>query len=265
MSKAESPAVVCASCGHQNPAREKFCLACAARLGREPSITRPGQRAALPPADSRFDAPRTVLSQPARLQAPAVDASGFWFKFCMAGLVVMLGFMGWALYVLTGSKAVAPLAAAPVAPAPVEPVASTPAPVPLPLPLPLPSPSSATVPARAVAATAPVAIAPTPKAAASPAPAPAPAPVPAARVRSSESRRAASAASRQALEDEPFERPRQPDMSWQQRAMPYEQPYYAPRPMPSQQAVMPTPDAGPPIVVGPGPLYDYSTPGAVRR
>lgn len=258
MFKAESPALVCPSCGNRNPAREKFCLACAARLGREPSIARPAQRVAEPSAHSGFDAPRTVHSQPAALRAAPVDASSFWFKFCMAGLVVMIGFLGWALYVMTGSKAVAPLAAVPAAPEAVAPVASTPAPAP--------------VPAPAVAAAAPAASAPTPKPVATPAPAPAPV-----RARPPESRRAAAAASRQPREellDAPIERPRQqPDMTWQQRALPYEQsderryeqPYYAPRPMPPQQAVMPAPDAGPPIVVGPGPLYDYSTPGAVRR
>ena len=116
MFKLRSPSVVCPVCGNRNTAKAKFCAACAARLGEEPSIAHAQPQAAAaatptPPHDTGMGAPRTNYSRPMPLSAPPSDALGFWFKFCMTGLVVMLGFIAWAVYVLTGSKAVPPLPA----------------------------------------------------------------------------------------------------------------------------------------------------------
>ena len=128
MFTAKPSTITCPECGQRNRAEARFCEACAARLGAEPSIastrapTRPPLPSATAPAplaasataaakggDSRFDAPRTVHSRPLPLQAQAANNSGFWIKFCIGGLIVMIGFIAWSLYILTGSKAPAQL------------------------------------------------------------------------------------------------------------------------------------------------------------
>ncbi len=228
MFKAESSPVVCPSCGKANPAREKFCVACAARLGEEPSIarTRPLASPSLPRRDSGFDAPRTVHSRPAPLRAAPADTAGAWFKFCMAGLVVMLGFLGWALYVMTGSNALAP------------PPAGQPGP---------PAVSSESPPGPAAAPAAPP-----PVTAVAPAPAVRTAPA-----RPPEPRRTADAPPRAVAR----ERSPPPVVSQAPRPATGPQPFAAAQPT-SRESAMPAPDLGPPIVVGPGPRYDYSTPNA---
>ena len=268
MFKAESSPVACPSCGKANSAREKFCVACAARLGEEPSIarTRSPAPASLPRRDSGFDAPRTVRSQPAALRAAPAETAGFWFKFCMAGLVVMLGFLGWALYVMTGSKAPAPLPAGPSG----GPALSSER---------LPLPAAATAAPPPVTAGAPAAAVPEPPAAARPAPA-----------RPPETRRTAEASRAAARERSAPPPPTttttgqapRPAPGADGRGLPSRSPAVTSSPQfrdagppvvagpqPSDVSppgwrgpTLPAPDLGPPIAVGPGPRYDYSTPNA---
>ncbi|WP_183028385.1 zinc ribbon domain-containing protein, partial [Variovorax sp. UMC13] len=96
MSNPTSSTTVCAACGRVNPANARFCVACAARLGAEPSI---GDAAAPAPPDGPLDASHVVPSRPAALEASAgADTGTVWLQRLVGGLVILLGLMGWALY-----------------------------------------------------------------------------------------------------------------------------------------------------------------------
>ncbi|MDM0055301.1 zinc ribbon domain-containing protein [Variovorax fucosicus] len=303
MFKVRSPSVVCPACGSPNRAQAIFCAACAARLGEEPSIAHAQQRAAAaaatvpPPHGIGLDAPRTNYSRPMPLHAPPSDALGFWFKFCMTGLVLMLGFIAWAVYVLTGSKAVPPL---PVGQGGAAPMSQSAPPAP---------PAASTPPL--VAAVAPASASQKSVAAASAPPAtPAPPPArvattrrapdadtdanPDTRRRSPETaqqrpagaqRQASRERSRQPVWNEEEEVAAPGGGAWVMPSRPPavtsspqfrdagppivpgpgpREPYVAAQDAP---AAVPAGDLGPPIAVGPGPRYDYSTPsaGAGRR
>ena len=310
----------CPECGKRNRAGARFCEACAARLGAEPSIasTRPPTRAPLPRAtapvplaapasvpasaargaDSRFDAPRTVHSRPQPLQAQAANNSGFWIKFCIGGLVVMIGFIAWSLYILTGSKAPAQfptgqagMAGAPATSAAPSNIAAVPALTPAAA---APAATSAAValspparPAASASVSAPTVDAP--QAASDVPPA-------AERVQSTEPSAARPTPARQAAARQrarPVPRDVQPaDFGgWVEPSRPpamTSSPNYqdagppvvaGPSPTPSEpfvrlipappsaarSAVSASPDLGPPVTAGPGPHYDYSTPNAAGR
>ena len=301
MFNAKSSTIACPECGQPNRAEARFCEACAARLGAEPSIasTRTPTRAPLPPAvapvpiaapvvasvaargDSRFDAPRTVHSRPMPLQE--ASNSGFWFKFCMAGLAVMIGFIAWSLYMLTGSKAPTQLPAAQVS-AETAPAAASPAPA-----------GSSVAPSNG-----PAIVAPSPSTAAAVDAAPRSTPTTrtpraASTVPPAAQRPATEAATRPASQREATarERVRPPPSEvrpadfggWVEPSRPpamTSAPNYqdagppivsgpGPRePVPSATAPAgPTTagrqDLGPPVSTGPGPRYDYSTPNAAGR
>ena len=279
MFKLRSPSVVCPVCGNRNTAEAKFCAACAARLGEEPSIARAQPQAAAaatatPPNDTGMGAPRTNYSRPMPLRAPPSDALGFWFKFCMAGLVVMLGFIAWAVYVLTGSKAVPPLpvgqgsassmsqSAAPEAPAtPAGSAASTPPP--------LVAGARASAPQKSVAAASSASSAPV-----APATSSVPAAMPsqsAARVATTRApdadvnppaRRSSAEAAQQrsagAQRQAWRERSRPP--AWneeEESAAPGTGAWVMPSRPPADTSSPQFRDAGPPIVPGPGPREPY--------
>ena len=302
MFKVRSPSVVCPACGSPNRAQAKFCAACAARLGEEPSIAHAQQRAAAaaatvpPPHDTGLDAPRTNYSRPMPLHAPPSDALGFWFKFCMTGLVVMLGFIAWAVYVLTGSKAVPQLPVGQGGAAPMSQSAP-----------PLASASTAPPMAAAAAVSAPqksVAATPTaPPATTSPPAARVATRAPDADANPDTRRRSAEAAqqrpagsqwqasrerSRPPVRNEEEETAAPVSGAWVMPSRPpavTSSPQFrdagppivpgpGPAPAPREPYVAsqdapatPAGDLGPPIAVGPGPRYDYSTPsaGAGRR
>jgi len=307
MFNAKSSTIACPECGQRNRAEARFCEACAARLGAEPSIasTRAPTRAPLPQAtapvplaastaaggDSRFDAPRTVHSRPLPLQAQATN-SGFWFKFCMAGLAVMIGFIAWSLYILTGSKAPTQLPAGQVSAEVPPPVAASVAPAgPSPVPSPLPATVAPVAPLPTTAAAAadapprsasPTARAPRPSSTVPPA---APRPAIDAGERPTPQRQAAA---RERVRPPPSEvRPadfggwvepsRPPAMTSSPNYQDAGPPIVAgpgPRePLPTAPPAQPAgsvattgrQDLGPPVSAGPGPRYDYSTPGAVGR
>lgn len=303
MPQPKSSTTACPECGQRNRAGARFCEACAARLGSEPSIasTRPPTRAPLPPAtapvpiaaanagaahgDSRFDAPRTVHSRPMPL--PEASNGSFWFKFGMAGLAVMIGFIAWSLYMLTGSKVPTQLPAAqvgaetpPVAPA----AAASPSPAPSSLPPAnvAPSPSTATVADAPPRPATPTARAPR---AASTVPPAAQRPAAEARERPAPQRQAAT---RERVRPPPAEvRPadyggwvepsRPPAMTsapnYQDAGPPIVSGPGPREPLPMTSPAQPAggvattgqQDLGPPVTVGPGPRYDYSTPNAVGR
>ena len=300
MFNAKSSTIACPECGQRNRAEARFCEACAARLGAEPSIAsaRPPTRAPLPqPAapvrqaasgaahdDSRFDAPRTVHSRPMPLQA-ATSNTGFWFKFCMAGLAVMIGFIAWSLYILTGSKAPTQLPAAQVS-AESPPVAA----------------SAAPAASSAVSSPPPAAASPSPSAAADATPR-SPAPVaratrPAATVSPAAPRTDNEGAVRPAPQRQATarERVRPPPSEvrpadfggWVEPSRPpamtsapnYQDagPPIVAGPGPREPLATASPsqpagsvaatgrqDLGPPVSPGPGPRYDYSTPNASGR
>ncbi len=278
MSNAKSSTIACPECGQRNRAGARFCEACAARLGAEPSIasTRAPTRAPLPRAtapvplaasaatggDSRFDAPRTVHSRPMPL--PASNNSGFWFKFCMAGLAVMIGFIVWSLYMLTGSKAPTQLPAAQGG-AQTPPVAA----------------SAAPASASAAPSPPPASVAPSPRAAVA-ADAPRRSATPTARAPQRQ------VATRERVRPPPSEvRPadfggwvepgRPPAMTSAPNYQDAGPPVVAgpgPRePLPMTSPAQPVgsvattgqQDLGPPVTAGPGPRYDYSTPNATGR
>ena len=280
MSSAKTGTIVCPECGEGNRATARFCTACAARLGAEPSAA--GAVVPAPAAlrhQSRRDAPHTVHSRPTPLGASASDSATFLVKFCIAGLIVLIGFIGWALYMLTASKAVpvlpvvqgsaapseavAPSAAVPVSPPP-QPVATLPVPTRIPPETPRVAPS------------VPVAAAPA---------------FPEIR-RPAATRRQTTRESAQPTMPVPNENggevaavgnwvePTRPPASTSSPL--YRDPgppiVQGPGPRESLLPTLPYPpmrsgstvgmqgaDPGPPIAEGPGPRYDYSTPGAVGR
>jgi len=232
--------------------------------------------------DSRPDTLRAVPSRPMPFGAPAADSATFLVKFCIAGLVVLIGFIGWALYMLTASKAVPVLPVGQGVVATPDAVAastasSTAPPLPLARPAATPTPPT---PARATAE-APSAVAAAPLAADQAFP---------------EIRRAESPRRQTRRESTPPPTPTQSagevatTGEWVAPTRPpastssplYQDPgppiVQGPGPRESVLPALPsaptraggsvgTPraDPGPPIAEGPGPRYDYSTPGAVGR
>jgi len=302
MPSAKSGMIVCPECGEGNRATARFCTACAARLGAEPSATSrpaPVGRASSPAPlrhDGRLDAPRTTHSRPLPLGAtPAADSGAFLVKFCIAGLIVMIGFIGWALYMLTAGKAVPALPMGQGSPASAEAVSAAPAALPSTAPA---TPAVATAPRPAPAATPPapsLAAAPAPAgvAVATPPPAAERPPVtegqrpvaqrrqaPRERVRPPVSNESASEGAVAGGWIEPTRPPASTSSPLYQDAgppivqgpgprepavasVPYAPPYTPPRT--AGAFGRPSADPGPPIAEGPGPRYDYSTPGAVGR
>lgn len=270
-----SSTTVCQECGKRNAASARFCSACAARLGAEPSIGAaavPG--ATLASADGPHGAPRTVDSRPAELPARSADAGARWLKRCIGGLLILLGLMGWALYMLTAAKAPAPLAAGPARAAPEvqaapPPLAAAPA-----APAPAPAAPSPPAPADTAAAVAPSDVFPyTP-------------PAPrgrSARVRARPAPADAVAPAGDASAGAWVEPSRSPAMTaspgYRDDGPPIVAgpgPVPAPGPAPGPAMRDPAPaipgggvarpaDPGPPVVEGPGPHYDFSTPGARGR
>lgn len=307
MPNPKSSTTACPECGQRNRAGARFCEACAARLGSEPSIastraptrdplprvTAPAQLAASGEAhgDSRFDAPRTVHSRPMPL--PEAGNSGFWFKFCMAGLAVMIGFIAWSLYMLTGSKAPTQLPAAqvsaetPPAAASAAPASPSVAPVTPPVNVaPSPKPSTAAAADTAPRSAMPTARAPQP---ASNVPPAAPRPAPEAAANPPPQRQAATRErERERVRRLPSEVRPADFGGWVEPSRPpamtsapnYQDagPPIVPGPGPREPLPMTSPaqpagsvattgrqDVGPPVTAGPGPRYDYSTPNAVGR
>lgn len=306
MPNAKSSTIACPECGQRNRAEARFCEACAARLGAEPSIasTRPPTRAPLPQGaaaaplgaspvasgaargDSRFDAPRTVHSRPMPLQE--ASNTGFWFKFCMAGLAVMIGFIAWSLYMLTGSKAPTQLPAAQVGaqttpPVPAAATGQSPAPMGPPPANMAPSPNTAATADASPSTAAPTARAPQPASTVPPA---AQRPTAEARERPAPQRQAAT---RERVRPPPAEVRPADYGGWVEPSRPpamtsapnYQDagPPIVPGPSPREPLPMTSPaqpagsvasttgrqDLGPPVTVGPGPRYDYSTPNAAGR
>jgi hypothetical protein len=242
-SKFMSESVVCNACGSANRAKAKFCTGCARPLpGFEPSGSvgldrvmslRPSSEAPV-----RDDGSVPVL--------PA-ETAAFWLKAGYWGLAMIVGFTLWCLYV-TNKPGAPPLKTeimsllAPVIrpssdpSSPAAPDASSapagesrPAAAP---PDPATSPIHALLPGRAgVSAEMPRPPAERPLAASSP--------QAEARTPTKAPKRSASAsrANRERLDE--------PSASWTE-----------PTPAPARRSG--EPDPGPPIVAGPGPLYDYS-------
>lgn len=267
-----SSTTVCQECGKRNPASARFCTACAARLGAEPSIGAaavPGATIASP--DGPHDAPRTVDSRPGELPARAADSGAIWVKLCIGGLVLMLAFIAWALYMLTGSKVpaqvptgqgaaaseVAPVAPPPPAPPP-PPVATAPSAAPAVAPSATPAATSTVVPPSDVFPY-------TPPARAGVAPQRRPARGPQAPVDGVDDARMAAPGAW-------VEPSRAPAMT-ASPAYRDDGPPIVPGPGPSVNEAAPAAaggtarpaDPGPPVVDGPGPRYDFSTPGARGR
>lgn len=259
-----SSTTVCQECGKRNAGSARFCSACAARLGAEPSIGAGAGAGALPP-DSRPD------SRPGALQAPAADTGAFWVKLCIGALVVLLGVIGWALYMVTGSKVPAPLpagagTAAPEAIAPPPPPAAT-------APPPPPPPPVATAPPAAPPSATPP---PAPRVAAEAVP-PSdvfPYKAPAAQQRRSARLRPAPAEADSTAGEAPsgaWVMPSRPPAVTSSPGYRDEGPPIVPGPGPSVSdpatagTAPSASDPGPPAALGPGPRYDFSTPGARGR
>lgn len=310
--------LVCPECGQRNRAEARFCEACAARLGAEPSIAsrRAPTRAPLPPVatpgalatsaagggDSRFDAPRTVHSRPLPLQAQAASSSGFWIKFCIGGLILMIGFIAWSLYMLTGSKAPAqlPSGQAGGAGTPTAIVAPTPSLSATPTATPTVTPPAAGPASTGAAAALSLPARPATSTPTSNVP-PATDRFPAAESSAARPTPARQTASRQRARPAPSEVQPADFGGWVEPSRPpamtsspnYQdagppvvagpspsvapaqsqspapsatptEPFVRMRPAPSS-AVNGAPDLGPPVAAGPGPHYDYSTPNAAGR
>ncbi|WP_162591758.1 zinc ribbon domain-containing protein [Variovorax sp. PBL-E5] len=281
----------CGICGASNRENAKFCVNCAARLGVEPmgqSIFGTDAKAPRTQRDSGFDAPRTAYSHPMSLRAALMsrEPAIFWVRAGMTGLVLLIGFIGWCLYVLTANK-VPPqssvsertVLAAPQPPAEPKPatagadapkLASTPA-VPAttsearvaPASVPGTQAASAEPRSRTVAATTP---------------------------RNTETRRARPAAApRVRAPTSSDEDDVSPKFTWVEPSRPnartsmpdYQDPGppIVQGPGPRYAGSPPSPvvsprefagpaqgaDLGPPIAPGPGPRYDFSSPGATPR
>ncbi|WP_218511194.1 hypothetical protein [Variovorax sp. dw_308] len=106
----------CGICGKLNRKNARFCVGCAARLGVEPVVTSiPGPTFADSRRDVGLDSTRIATDHsrptPLRAAAPAREPAMFWLRAGLAGLVLLIGFVGWCMYVLTSHKAVVPLQA----------------------------------------------------------------------------------------------------------------------------------------------------------
>ncbi|MDM0090710.1 MULTISPECIES: zinc ribbon domain-containing protein [unclassified Variovorax] len=247
-----SSTMVCPECGARNPASARFCSACAARLGAEPSI---GEEA-VPVSSAMPAAPATA------------DTGTIWVKVFIGGLVILLAFMGWALYMLTGSKVPQPPPTGQGAAVPEVPVAPSPPPSPPPVAT-APSVAPSPPPVAPPPATTGTAAAPSDVFPYTPPP-------------SAQQRRAARARARAAPAEAgagdaatgAWVEPSRPPAMTSLPSYRDDGPPIVPGPRPAAGAAVPagssgTPvqpaDPGPPVVAGPGPHYDFSTPGARGR
>lgn len=296
MSRVTSSVSICPECGTPNPASARFCASCAARLGAEPSIVAP--RLSTP---SRLAASGAIPSRPAPLPPPHANTTAFWVKLGIGGLLLMIGFIGWSVYVLTDVKVVTqvPTGQGGSAGATVTAPATAPA-TPSEAPLRPLAPSAAATTVSPAQSAAPIASAPS----AGPAPSAAmqtnPDPPTDAgdlqrRIEALEKQlagqrsRAASRAAAARAAEEPatgssgaaatggwVAPSRAPAMTsspgYRDAGPPVVRgpeptvptvPTEVARPAPS--AVMPAPDLGPPVVEGPGPRYDFSRSGGTGR
>ncbi|MEJ8846839.1 hypothetical protein [Variovorax rhizosphaerae] len=263
----------CGICGKLNRKNARFCVGCAARLGIEPvGHSIPGPAFADSRRDASFDATRTghSRSMPLRASAPAREPAMFWLRAGIAGLVLLIGFVGWCMYVLTSHKAVAPLqagtnasvpavqaespsdpaatAVAPVTPAPLAPstlagsaapASSNRAPTAAPL-APIAKPYAAT------GTEADASIAATPSSAANSAP-----------IRST----ATPGATPRNYARERNRRQESPDT--ETSSLPSNYSWVEPARQPANTLNPGYVDAGPPVVPGPGPRYASSIPSPV--
>lgn len=280
MSRFKSPSAVCPACGTANPADARFCVRCAARLGAEPTIVAPRLSAPSRPADAG-----AIPSRPAPLSPGRTDTTAFWVKLGLGGLLLLIGFVCWSVYILTDVKTVPQMPTGQgggTAGVVLAPVIATPAPA-------ASAPTATIPPATTVVPSATVPAAPTAAAPASNTVAPVTAASAASRARAA-SRQAARAAEERAAEDRAVvnggwvEPSRPPAMtsspSYQDAGPPIVRgpepretapvPVTAPNPVvvqpqPQSQTpprVDPAPDLGPPVIEGPGPRYDFSRPGS---
>ncbi|MGJ7582015.1 zinc-ribbon domain-containing protein [Variovorax sp. RHLX14] len=104
MSRVNATTAICPECGTANPESARFCTNCAARLGAEPSIVAPRLS-----APSRLAASGAIPSRPAPLPAAHANTAAFWVKLGIGGLILLIGFIGWSVYVLTDVKVVTQL------------------------------------------------------------------------------------------------------------------------------------------------------------
>ena len=274
MSRVKPPLAVCPECGTTNPSGARFCVRCAARLGAEPSIVAP--RLSTP---SRSTGSGAIPSRPAPLLAQRADTTAFWVKLGIGGLLLLIGFVCWSVYILTDVKTVPQMptgqggGAAGVVLAPVIAVPAETAPAPL---APLPS-----TPVQAASSTVPPASSATEPAVAVPA-------APRSRATGRAAGRAAderTAEERAAASGGWVEPSRPPAMtsspSYQDAGPPIVRgpeprettsvPATAPDPVVVQPQPQPqprvetAPDIGPPVIEGPGPRYDFSRPGSGGR
>ena len=244
-----SESVVCKACGSPNRAKAKFCTGCARPLpGFEPSGP-----SALDPVMSLRPASEAPIGGHAAVPVLPAETAAFWLKAGYWALAMIVGFTLWCLYITSKPGApplkteimslLAPVMKAPsspsapaAAPAPVSPVADGAAPVASP-PEGAASPLNALLPARPNAGSSPQRSLPAAGQPVASAPSASPSPRPETRStsRSSNGSAYASRASRERVDDPPIS-PMAPPPERRSRE----------------------PDPGPPIVAGPGPLYDYS-------
>lgn len=243
MSRVKSPLVVCPECGTTNTADARFCVRCAARLGAEPSIVAPSPNA--PPRPTISGA---IPSRPVPLPAQRADTTAFWVRLGLGGLLLMIGFVCWSVYILTDVKTVPQMPTGQgggMSGVVLAPVIAVPAPASLP---------SAAVPS----ATAPVAAAPA-----------------TARPRAT-NRAVGRAADENAAATGGWVEPSRPPAMTSSPAYQDAGPPIVRGPEPRETAPVPVTvpsqaqggsaaDLGPPVVDGPGPRYDYSRSGGAGR
>lgn len=254
-----SESVVCNACGSANRAKAKFCTGCARPLpGFEPSG--PG---ALDPVMSHRPASEPPSHGATAVPVLPAETAAFWLKAAYVALAMIVGFTLWCLYVTSKPGApplkaelmslLAPLTGTSSSPTPPS-EASTPPPAPV-----NPASVAATVPAAAPA-------------------------VPADKASSSMNallpqRSAGSAETSPSTAERQAASPPYPKAEGRAPARSARASAYASRAprdratddeapvvpiAPSSERRSTAPDPGPPIAVGPGPLYDYSRmpPGA---
>jgi hypothetical protein len=245
-----SESVVCKACGSPNRAKAKFCTGCARPLpGFEPSGP-----SALDPVMSLRLASGTPAGGHAAVPVLPAETAAFWLKAGYWALAMIVGFTLWCLYVTSKPGAPplkteimsllapvmkassSPSAPASAAPAPVSPVAGGAAPAASP-PGETASPLHALLPERPNSSGSPQrSSSPAEQpVAATTSPSPSPRPETRPTARPSKGSTYASRASRERADDSPMSPiARSPERRSRE------------------------PDPGPPIVAGPGPLFDYS-------
>ena len=247
-----SESVVCKACGSPNRAKAKFCTGCARPLpGFEPS----GPSALDPVMSLRLASGAPPGARAAVPVLPA-ETAAFWLKAGYWALAMIVGFTLWCLYITSkpgapplkaeimsllapvmkasSSPSVPAPAPAPAAQAPVSPVAAGAAPVASP-PGGTASPLHALLPERPNAGGSPQRSSPPAEQAVAGTPSPSPRPETRSTARPPKGSAYASRASRERADDSPM----------------------SPIALPPERRSR-EPDPGPPIVAGPGPLYDYS-------